>query len=58
MSTGTAAPITSVLKEARVFPPSSEFSAQAHIKSTGRSPQFFGLDVGFNGIGRVNKQCD
>lgn len=32
MST-TAANITSVLKESRVFPPSSEFSSQAHVKS-------------------------
>jgi len=33
MSSPAAANITSVLKETRVFPPSGEFAAQAHVKS-------------------------
>jgi acetyl-CoA synthetase len=33
MSAATSAPITSVLKESRTFPPSPEFAAKAHIGS-------------------------
>jgi acetyl-CoA synthetase len=33
MSKGSQSPITSVLKESRVFPPPPEFAARAHIKS-------------------------
>jgi acetyl-CoA synthetase len=33
MSTGSASPITSILKEGRVFPPPQDFAAHAHIKS-------------------------
>jgi acetyl-CoA synthetase len=33
MSTASSSPITSVLKEGRVFKPSAEFSARAHVKS-------------------------
>lgn len=33
MSSSAGTNITSVLKETRVFPPSAEFSAQAHVKS-------------------------
>jgi acetyl-CoA synthetase len=33
MSTASGSPITSVLKEGRVFKPSAEFSAKAHVKS-------------------------
>lgn len=33
MASPTGANITSVLKETRVFPPSKEFAAQAHVKS-------------------------
>jgi acetyl-CoA synthetase len=33
MSQGSQSPITSVLKEGRVFPPPPEFAARAHIKS-------------------------
>jgi acetyl-CoA synthetase len=33
MSKGSQSPITSVLKEARVFPPPPEFAARAHIRS-------------------------
>ena len=33
MSSPAASNITSVLKETRLFPPSPEFAAKAHIKS-------------------------
>src|SRR5262249_17986452 len=33
MSTGSGSPITSVLKEQRVFPPPTGFAAGAHVKS-------------------------
>jgi acetyl-CoA synthetase len=41
MATGSASPITSVLKEARVFVPPADFAAGAHVKSLAEYKQLW-----------------